>query len=382
MQKLQKKKLLFEILKSRTTWAVAALVSFLLYVTAWPLFFHGVVLPRAVQEKQGFRVELFDRPQIKGKPSASFLSRSETLSLDKGQTSLLAFALWKVSQGGRYLLHMECDDYGTLMLNGQDLIRLSGVSARNIGAVQVELGAGYHLLVLKLFNGPERGWLTLTSTFQGESRSLLGGKELHPVDLSRFGAWLSAVKGIEKGGWIFFLVSLALFFIFSFLQIGSEATPVVGERFSVEREATKVKDLRAIPSHAKVLVSLWILLMLLAFSNQIHLLFQLRRALPPLSWSMKCPDSISLFENQIIEIRPYLPSQGTIGFLSDGDDTIHLFRLQYALSPRLVTPEPGPRLIIGVFHDGASLRDRLKQGDLSLIKDFQNGLVLLERKNP
>jgi len=278
---------------------------------------------------------------------------------------------------------MECDDYGTLMLNGQDLIRLSGVSARNIGAVQVGLGAGYHLLVLKLFNGPERGWLTLTSTFQGESRSLLGGKELHPVDLSRFGAWLSAVKGIEKGGWIFFLVSLALLIILSFLQTSSRPAPVkaVG-RFSPEGDETQEKGLRPIHGQAKVLVSLWVILMLLGLSHQIGLVFRLGRALPPLSWSMKCPDPISLFENQILVIRPYLPSRGTIGFLSDGEDTISLFRLQYALSPRLVTPEPGPRLIIGVFHDGASLRDRLKQGDLSLIKDFQNGLVLLERKNP
>lgn len=212
------KNLLLGCLTHWLIWAVVGLLSLGFYFGFWPLVYHLVILPKAVPEKHGLQVNVFDQIELKGKPSHSFFNTADKLTLEKPDTSLLAYGLWKVPQTGNYRIHLECDDFGSLSLDMQDLIQLTGINARNIGEIEVDLKRGYHLMVLRLFNRPEKGWLTLKTVISEESVSLLGGTSLVYLDLPNLNTWLKVEKGVGKGSLLLLILSFVVLSFFAFFQ--------------------------------------------------------------------------------------------------------------------------------------------------------------------
>jgi len=108
--------------------------------------------------------------------------------------------------------------------------------------------------------------------------------------------------------------------------------------------------------------------------------FDRRRDLP-------AADRMTLYEARYDEVRKHLPSHGVIGYVSDpkenNEDRFAWAFTQYALSPLLVVDRsvnPKGReypIVIGNFHRAVPGDDRMR--DLSLVRDFGNGVFLLRK---
>lgn len=373
----------FHWFSRRRVWGATVLVSLLLYLFAWPAFFHGLILPRAVSHPKGLQVEIYPWPEIQGTPVSRFLFRGERLTLNRPDTSLVAYGLWEVSEPGRYRLKLECDDAGTLTLNGQDLIQLRGISAHNEGEVEVELKKGRYFLVSHLFNGPGRGWLSLSATLKDRSIHLLEERNILLIDFPALLTWAAIVQKVKKGAWYTLLLSLALWIFLTLWQAGSCSIKQASEEeesSKVEKEDRNSFSVRAQLSSGTALFFL-ILFFFIGLSAHIRTAAVLWRTLPPfpLQWGN---DPASSFERQVQEIRPYLPKRGTLGFISYPENPNDLFRLQYTLSPLIVTSSEKTQLVIGLINDPSFFDRRPLQDTHQLIRDFKNGWVLWQRKTP
>lgn len=340
-------------------WAVAGLISLIFYLGIWPLVFHFVIFPKAVPGKQGLQVHTFNKLEIKGKPSQSFFSTSDKLTIEKSDSSLLAYGLWNVPQTGLYRIRLECDDFGSLNLDGQDLIQLSGINALNIGETDVELEEGYHLLVLRLVNGPGQGWLTLNTISPQRKEPLLGGDSLVFLDLANLNSWIKVIKGLEKSGLVLMIFSLGILFLLFFIHSH--------KKIRKEIHSQGIKNIFSI--------FFLIVFIFLGLYYQYHLYQQ---SIPNQKLRY-FRDQVTLFEQSLLEIKPFIPSRGTIGYFSDRDDPAVFFQAQYSLAPLLVTKDVGYNLVIGVIYDPDLLRkpDFLKKW--RIIRQFRNGLVLMEK---
>ncbi len=82
------------------------------------------------------------------------------------------------------------------------------------------------------------------------------------------------------------------------------------------------------------------------------------------------------YQKRMNGLRPFLPSQGVVGYVSDTGEE-HFLRAQYALAPVILVRAPGPRFIVANFSH-ASFRPKLIYGKYyRIIKDFNNGVALL-----
>lgn len=94
-------------------------------------------------------------------------------------------------------------------------------------------------------------------------------------------------------------------------------------------------------------------------------------------------DPVSEFDAAVLRAIPHLPASGTIGYLrqdferSNLDDLADLFRAQYSLAPRLVTPDPGPDFVLATSDGGGILPD-IPAG-YELTQRFSSSLALYRR---
>ncbi|MEW6185467.1 MAG: hypothetical protein AB1585_06985 [Thermodesulfobacteriota bacterium] len=325
-------------------------------------------------------MESFALPKLNGKPSAAFFSRSDRLILTKPDSALRAYGLWMVPVTGRYRLHLECDDFGNLFLDGKERIRLRGVNARNTGIAEVDLRAGYHLLVLFLFNGPGQGWLTLYADHGKGDHPLLGGEALTPMDLSQINTWLRVVEGLKTVGWGGMLLGSAILILLAFIHAGaSSASESLPNEPSLSSPMTSEGTKKPRGIIKKITLSFWVVLMVLGFLFHYNLFQKLVLSFPTQSFPWPT-HPLTVFEHRLQEIKPYLPPRGTVGFISDQKDPAILFHIQYALSPLLVSVNTEPVLVIGLFHDPAVFRQSPLLNRFTILRDFQNGLFLLQRR--
>lgn len=177
-----------------------------------PLLLRWFIYPRARVTGQGMGLAVYDTMsrsgtrQVQRTPGA--LAR-----LENPNTSLEAYGIWEVKKGGTHTLSFSCDDYGAVFIDGQPVIRLDGLSAYNMTKAVVSLGAGPHLLVIHLSNGPDMGFFRLDVSGPGqETQTPLPPLQLRPLDLGYY--W----DGIYWGGtwvrtmwfWAAFLLLLLL----------------------------------------------------------------------------------------------------------------------------------------------------------------------------
>ena len=180
----------------------------------FPWIWQGVIQPATLAEQPGFWVQGEAAPDASHHhpPRASF-------TLDRPQTSLTAHAVWQVARSGWYQMVLECDDYGSVHIDRQMVIDLTGLSGHNQGTTPFYLTGGEHLITLTLHNGPGKGWLRFSAQRpQDGPPVLLAGKDIIYPQLASLGVWLSAARWLEHGA--AFLALLLLVTGFSGLLLG------------------------------------------------------------------------------------------------------------------------------------------------------------------
>ncbi|MBI4799468.1 MAG: hypothetical protein HY794_12240 [Desulfarculus sp.] len=178
-----------------------AVLSLALHLLAWPLVFRLIILPEARTDRQGLLVEEFATAQPGGSPSRVRHHPATRLELSQPDTSLRAHGLWRVKAAGFYQLEIQCDDYGSLSLDGRALISQEpATSSHNQGQARVFLEAGPHLLAVGLHNGPGSGWLTIRVAPAGMEPAPLPLEDVGFIDLGNLSAWLRAVAMAQVAG--------------------------------------------------------------------------------------------------------------------------------------------------------------------------------------
>ncbi|HEU0123278.1 MAG TPA: hypothetical protein VFQ91_22305 [Bryobacteraceae bacterium] len=99
------------------------------------------------------------------------------------------------------------------------------------------------------------------------------------------------------------------------------------------------------------------------------------------------PDGVTAFDSRFQQLRAMLPPKGIIGYITDPgvsatdvNANAEFYLTQYALAPLIVVNSTTPRYLVGNFHHlttTGSLRDK----GYRLIKEFGNGIALLENEN-
>ena len=137
--------------------------------------------------------------------------------LENPDTSLEAYGVWEIKKGGTHTLIFHCDDFGNVFIDGHQVISLQGISADNQGHALVPLDAGPHLLVVHLFNGPNKGFFRLEVLGPGqETPTPLPPQQLHPVNLDH--SWEGIYWGFTwiRTGWFWMAFTLLLLLTLSF----------------------------------------------------------------------------------------------------------------------------------------------------------------------
>ena len=100
-------------------------------------------------------------------------------------------------------------------------------------------------------------------------------------------------------------------------------------------------------------------------------------------------DNITLYDKRFDGLRKILPPHGTVGYLSDITITDYnrmtdataiaqYYLVQYAVAPVVVKNSMEHQLIIGNFHQPTDYQKITEKTGLSIVKDFDNGVVLFK----
>ena len=179
----------------------------------YPLLFRGGIYAQAQADREGMRLAVYNNPHRSG-PAGTRFTPGASARLEAPHTSLEAYGIWQVKKSGTYTLALHCDDYGSLFLDGRSLIHLEGISADNFGQAVVPLQPGPHLLVVHLFNEPEKGFFSLEVQGPGEkSLAPLPSQNLRPWNPEKASYFWWAVATlfpwVRRGiFWISFMVLL------------------------------------------------------------------------------------------------------------------------------------------------------------------------------
>lgn len=98
-------------------------------------------------------------------------------------------------------------------------------------------------------------------------------------------------------------------------------------------------------------------------------------------------DDVVKNEARVQLLRPMLPRLATVGYITDGevtknnmlrlDDCRRFYMTQYALAPNIVVHGTEQSLVIGNFTSSKAAEEVLPKTRLTIVKDFGDGLLLL-----
>lgn len=98
-------------------------------------------------------------------------------------------------------------------------------------------------------------------------------------------------------------------------------------------------------------------------------------------WQEVATDPTTVFDRRIAPLRAALAGAAEVGYLPPpartdmASATVHLYLLTYALAPTVVRDEGGPLVVADEVKDPRSLPP-----DLEVVRDFGDGLFLLQRR--
>ena len=93
-------------------------------------------------------------------------------------------------------------------------------------------------------------------------------------------------------------------------------------------------------------------------------------------------DTQSLYDKRFDDLRKMLPKHGVVGYFGDSQTdqpgVAHYYLTQYALAPLVVDNSIDHHFVVGNFADPNSTVPM--NHDLVLVRDFGNGVILLENR--
>ena len=97
------------------------------------------------------------------------------------------------------------------------------------------------------------------------------------------------------------------------------------------------------------------------------------------------PDHVTLHEMRLAELRKRLPARGVVGYVadeSDGEEKAwrRFATTQYSLAPVILERTTAHELVVGVFNDPSAIPTVSAGGDLLLVEEFGEGVVLFKKK--
>lgn len=198
---------------SRRVYTLVFLLTFvLLYNFLWPAVWTWVLLPRASSDTHGLRIEIFKKGFLFNSPAGTKKSEESYMILDRAEHSALAFAVWKIPVSGRYRLLLESDSTCTLYLDGKSVLKIQGFYPQNGEGVMQYLNKGPHLLLFKLYSGPNKGWVDLKIQSPGETAfSRINQRDLRYIQLNNFPEWWNVIFYLKIGLITGLILSLLLF---------------------------------------------------------------------------------------------------------------------------------------------------------------------------
>jgi hypothetical protein len=96
------------------------------------------------------------------------------------------------------------------------------------------------------------------------------------------------------------------------------------------------------------------------------------------------PDQITLYEKRFLALKAMLENHSVVGYVSDYDDNsdengIAFSKAQYVLVPIRLVRGTKRDFIIGNFQNAKPNIKAFEKENLSIYKDFGNGVILFER---
>ena len=96
------------------------------------------------------------------------------------------------------------------------------------------------------------------------------------------------------------------------------------------------------------------------------------------------PDQITIYERRFRELKAMLLNQLIVGYVSDYDDDsdedgIAFSMTQYVLAPILLVRGTKRKFIVGNYHRSKPNIKGFEKENLSMYKDFGDGVILFER---
>jgi len=79
-------------------------------------------------------------------------------------------------------------------------------------------------------------------------------------------------------------------------------------------------------------------------------------------------------------LRAALPPRGTVGYISDTDELEAYYLTQYFLAPVVVAHDAGRDLVVANVKSPAAIATLAAAHNLTVIRDFRNGVALLRGK--
>ena len=93
------------------------------------------------------------------------------------------------------------------------------------------------------------------------------------------------------------------------------------------------------------------------------------------------PDEIAYHRMRCSGLKPYLPLNTTIGYISETPPVVRDFYiLRYVLSPVRLVQNSDHHLVVGNFRRPESAGHIARKKDLAVVRNFGNGVVLFTRK--
>ncbi|MBW2491396.1 MAG: hypothetical protein JRE65_09635 [Deltaproteobacteria bacterium] len=95
-------------------------------------------------------------------------------------------------------------------------------------------------------------------------------------------------------------------------------------------------------------------------------------------------DQVTIYEKKFIELKAFLQDHMVVGYVSDYDDNsdedgMAYGMTQYVLAPIILVRGKKRNFIVGNFHSANPNIKAYEEENLSLYRDFGNGVILFQR---
>lgn len=206
-----------------------------LHFSAWHLIWNLVILPNA-NSKPGMQVTVFEN-RSKDRPAASYIAQQTAITTGLQNSRAEAVAIWHIPSDGTRLLSLECDDYGSLLIDNRPVIaQRPATRDRNLSRALADLDRGPHLICLVLHNNVGKGRLKL-SIGDGPQATPVDASQMRQIDLGNLRNWLKTAGLAKTIGCYLIGFSLLLLFAHYWLMNWRESAPF--PKASPAGEATK-----------------------------------------------------------------------------------------------------------------------------------------------